>query len=814
MENKFIIEGYRFHAKDRRKLLIRGWFPKGEETKHKLQVFLGTEKVQCILERHLNIGIALQDSDRENPKYIYSLWVDLPEEIDESVSLIVMDYLEGQKKEVYRIAGKKLLKKKRMLDKYIDGGKIKENGFMIRGWAITLTGELEVKCYDSQDNLLPVKIKRKTRQDVYNQYPECNQSDIYGFDLSYYGKVPSKVKVHLSDGKRVAEYSVILKASHVKKGVQKIKEYSEKSYRYYQRFGISDTVKRTIEKLERKELTSYDYWRKAHIPTRHDLKKQREEKLKVTPQISIVVPLYKTPIPFLKDMIKSVKQQTYKNWELCLSDGSGENSPLEDFLRKCEQKDYRIKVIRNNEPLRIADNTNQALEQASGDWIAFMDHDDLLTPDALFECVKAINEDPDIDMIYTDEDKISMDGKEFFEPNFKSDFNIDMLRATNYFCHLTMVKKELYNLAGQLNGEFDGAQDYDFVLRCVEHAGKIKHIPKVLYHWRAHKDSTAENPESKRYAFEAGERAVQAHYNRVGIPAKVESTKYMGFYRSRYEISGNPLVSIIIPNKDHIDDLEKCISSIENKASYTNVEYIIVENNSEKEETFKYYEELKNRNSKVKVVVWDKEFNYSSINNFGVSCSSGEYYLFLNNDTEIINENCIEELLGYCQRPDVGAVGARLYYPDKTIQHAGVIIGLRGVAGHAFAGDDENSPGYFGRIIIAQDYNAVTAACVMVKKEAFERVEGFDPRLAVAFNDIDFCLKLRKSGYLIVYNPYAELFHYESKSRGMEDTEEKVRRFNQEIETFHEKWYDILEKGDPYYNPNLTLMLPNFSLRM
>lgn len=814
MENKFIVEGYRFHAKDRGKLLITGWVPKGEEKKHELQVRLGDEKIHFTLERHLNIGIALQDSEKENPKYIYSLWVDIPDQFDGAASLIVMDCIDGQKKEVYKIAGKKILKKRRMLDKYIDGGRIKENGFMIRGWAITVTGDLKIQCYDSRNNFLPVKITRKSRQDVYNQYPECSESDIYGFDLSYCGKIPSKVIVHLSDGKREAKYSVILKASYVKKGVQKIKEYSEKSYRYYQRFGMSDTIKRTIEKLGQKELTSYDYWRKAHIPTRYDLKRQKEEKFRISPRISIVVPLYKTPIPFLKDMIRSVEQQTYKNWELCLSDGSGEDSPLEEILKKYEEKDYRIKVIRNKKPLQISDNTNKALEKASGDWIAFMDHDDLLAPDALFECVKIINEDSDVDMIYTDEDKISMDGKEFFQPNFKSDFNIDMLRATNYFCHLTMVKKELYCLAGNLNSEYDGAQDYDFVLRCVEHAGKIKHIPKVLYHWRAHKDSTAENPESKRYAFEAGARAIQAHYDRVGIMAKVESTKYMGFYRSRYQINESPLVSVIIPNKDHIDDLEKCISSIENRASYRNIEYIIIENNSEKKETFKYYEELKNRNSKVKVVVWDDEFNYSSINNYGVSFANGEYYLFLNNDTEIINDNCIEELLGYCQRLDVGAVGARLYYPDKTIQHAGVVIGLQGVAGHAFAGDDENSPGYFGRIIIAQDYSAVTAACVMVKKEAFEKVEGFDPRLAVAFNDIDFCLKLRKAGYLIVYNPYAELFHYESKSRGLEDTEEKVRRFNQEITTFHEKWYDVLEKGDPYYNPNLTLMLPNFGLRM
>ena len=435
-----------------------------------------------------------------------------------------------------------------------------------------------------------------------------------------------------------------------------------------------------------------------------------------------------------------------------------------------------------------------------------MDHDDLLTPDALYECVKLINKTPDSDMIYTDEDKISMDGSDFFQPHFKSDFNIDMLRGTNYFCHFTTVRKDLYEKAGMLNGAFDGAQDYDFVLRCVEHAQHVMHIPKVLYHWRAHKDSTAENPESKLYAFGAGARAVQAHYDRIGIHAKVESTKYLGIYRSKYQVAEKPLISIIIPNKDHTDDLDKCIHSIEEKSTYKNIEYIIVENNSENKETFEYYDQLQKENPKVKVVTWDKEFNYSAINNYGVSFAQGDYYLFLNNDTEIINEDCLEELMGYCQRTDVGIVGARLFYEDGTIQHAGVIIGLQGVAGHAFAGQAHESPGYFGRAMIAHDLNAVTAACMLVKKEAFEAAGGFDPELAVAFNDIDFCLQIRKAGYLVVYNPYAELYHYESKSRGIEDSEKKVK-------TFHEKWFDILEKGDPYNNPNLTLTENNFDLR-
>jgi len=458
--------------------------------------------------------------------------------------------------------------------------------------------------------------------------------------------------------------------------------------------------------------------------------------------------------------------------------------------------------------------TNEALKICTGDFIAFGDHDDLFAPNALYECVKEINRDRSVDMIYTDEDKITMDGKEHFQPHFKSDFNIDMLRSMNYICHLLVVKRSLYEKVGFLKHEFDGAQDYDFVLRCVENTEHISHIPMILYHWRAHKESTAENPESKRYAFEAGKRAVEAHYQRVGIQAEVEMGELLGIYRTKYHLDTEPLVSIIIPTKDHIEDLDKCIQSIEKRATYKNIEYIIIENNSEKEETFEYYEKLKKENPRVKLVVWEKEFNYSRINNFGVQYARGEYLLFLNNDTEIINENVIEEMLGYCMRDDVGIVGARLYYEDDTVQHAGVVVGLGGVAGHAFVGAAKDDPGYFRRIFVAQDYSAVTAACLMSKRKVFDKVKGFEETLAVAFNDIDFCMKVRKAGYLIVYNPYVELHHYESKSRGLEDTEEKIARFQGEIEIFQERWKEFLEEGDPYYSPNLTLDKNDFSLRV
>ena len=410
---------------------------------------------------------------------------------------------------------------------------------------------------------------------------------------------------------------------------------------------------------------------------------------------------------------------------------------------------------------------------------------------------------------------MTMNGRKLFQPHFKPDFNIDLLCTVNYICHLFVAKRELIQKVGMLRSEFDGAQDYDFIFRCTEAAGteKIHHIPKILYHWRCHEGSTAENPESKLYAFQAGQRAVQAHYERLGIPAEITEGEFLGLYRTKFLWTEKPLISILIPNKDHIDDLKRCIDSIEEKSSYRNYEIIVIENNSDQEETFAYYKELEKENPRVKVVYWDGIFNYSAINNFGAQYANGEYLLLLNNDTEIINADCLEEMLGYCMREDVGAVGARLYYDDDTIQHAGVVVGFGGIAGHCFVQQPRGFTGYCHRIICAQDYSAVTAACMMVKRKAFEEVDGLSEELQVAFNDIDFCMKLRSAGYLIVYNPYAELYHYESKSRGLEDTPEKVARFNREIATFERRWPEILKNGDPFYNPNLTLRSQDFSLR-
>lgn len=810
MKNEFYVTAYRFHVKDRNTLLIQGVAQEGLDIKKQIKVQFDEKVIEFKVEKIEKEGLRRVNQGAADSEEQWMIEMKLPSDWREGKEIVLEDQNE---KKVFVLSVKKMEKRASKFEYYIDGGNVLKTGFQILGWYIS-EQPVKIKVYDQNGKLLSTEVKERKRNDVKAQYPECSEAEIHGFILKSKDKVPKKVKIHLENDEKSSAYELILKPSKIKKEIQKIKKGSQKILVYYQQFGVKQTLKRAGEKLLKKDSITYKAWLLKNQPSERILENQKRHHFVYEPKISIIVPLYKTPEKYLDEMIESVKSQTYGNWELCLSDGSGKNSPIKEKLCQYEKKDARIKVVYNEKQLHISDNTNEALKICTGDFIAFGDHDDLFAPNALYECVKEINRDRSVDMIYTDEDKITMDGKEHFQPHFKSDFNIDMLRSMNYICHLLVVKRSLYEKVGFLKHEFDGAQDYDFVLRCVENTEHISHIPMILYHWRAHKESTAENPESKRYAFEAGKRAVEAHYQRVGIQAEVEMGELLGIYRTKYHLDTEPLVSIIIPTKDHIEDLDKCIQSIEKRATYKNIEYIIIENNSEKEETFEYYEKLKKENPRVKLVVWEKEFNYSRINNFGVQYASGEYLLFLNNDTEIINENVIEEMLGYCMRDDVGIVGARLYYEDDTVQHAGVVVGLGGVAGHAFVGAAKDDPGYFRRIFVAQDYSAVTAACLMSKRKVFDEVKGFEETLAVAFNDIDFCMKVRKAGYLIVYNPYVELHHYESKSRGLEDTEEKIERFQGEIEIFQERWKEFLEEGDPYYSPNLTLDKNDFSLRV
>lgn len=687
-----------------------------------------------------------------------------------------------------------------------------------------------------------------------------------------------------------------------------------KGIRYMKHYGFREFVIRLQEKMEA-EHVPYEPWYERHAATKEALNRQKKTSAgwKDAPVISIVVPLYRTKETFLREMIASVQAQSYEKWQLCLADASGEDSAetrdIERIVRECAGADARICYGRLPENRGIAENTNMAARMATGAWIAFMDHDDLLAPDALYEAVSLMRRGPvrhtpvetagglydasetgagrgakpgltpgaaGYEMIYTDEDKVDMDNATHFQPHLKPDFNVDLLRSNNYITHFVLVTRDLFDRVGGLRSEYDGAQDYDFVLRCAEQASAVGHVPRILYHWRCHKDSTSENPFSKQYAVDAGKRAIEAHLARLGTAGEVTCRKDMGFYAVRYACSEKPLISIVIPTKDEVETLKQCLATIE-KSTYANYEVILVENNS-RPETFAYYQELAPQiiaedaaetagqkvepaktagekaqpgetggrkvqpgekaqpdasdkdvcsiarmegtlpgGQRICVAVWKEGFHYSKLNNFGVSFAKGEYLLLLNNDIGIISADWLEVMLGTCLRREVGVVGAKLYYPDDTIQHAGIVVGIggnaRGIGQNMFAGEKRERSGYLHKASIAMDYSAVTAACMMVKRSVYERVGGFTEELAVAFNDVDFCLKVRSLGYLVVYQPAAEAYHYESKSRGSEDSPEKVARFQREIEYMRSHWIGILKNGDPYYNPNFSAVYPNYSLR-
>lgn len=578
-------------------------------------------------------------------------------------------------------------------------------------------------------------------------------------------------------------------------------------------------AKLDYKKIERKAMARYGT---ESFPDEARAKEERETVFDRMIKISILVPLYNTPEPFLRDMITSVLNQTYQNWELCLADGSdAEHGEVGRICREYLEKDSRIvyqKLLKNE---GISGNTNECLKLATGEYIGLFDHDDILHPSTLYEYVKAVNEQ-DADYIYCDETTFKNgDINKMLTMHFKPDYAVDNLRANNYICHFSVFAKRLLEGEELFRSRFDGSQDHDMILRMTDRAKHIVHIPKLLYYWRCHEGSVASGIDAKPYVVAAAKGAVADHLRRHGFTHfQITSTKaFETIFKIRYEIIGDPMISIVIPNKDHAADLKRCITSILEKSTYENYEIVIVENGSETKEIFEYYTSLKEYDN-IRVVTYEKPegqngFNYSAVNNFGVKQTKGDYILLLNNDTEVITVNWMEELLMYAQREDVGAAGAKLYYGNKTIQHAGVVLqlGAHRTAGHSHYGQSRENLGYMGRLCYAQNVSAVTGACLLVKKSLFEEVGGLDESFAISLNDVDFCLKLREKGLLNVFTPFAELYHYESVSRGLDDSGEKAERYNRESAHFREKWKTVLEKGDPYYNPNFSLDRSDFALK-
>ena len=559
----------------------------------------------------------------------------------------------------------------------------------------------------------------------------------------------------------------------------------------------------------------HDGWRhRADIPLRRTLKAQRAARLQ-GPCVSIVVPVYNTPLPFFKQMVQSVRRQTYTNWQLVLVDASDAAHPAPGALaQKLAAQDGRI-LYQKIENGGIAANTTAGFAAATGAYLALLDHDDVLYPNALFACVQTI-QTTGADFVYSDEIVLSADLKQLGGYHFKPDFAPDYLRGVNFITHLAVFSRPLLDAAGAYeSSEYDGAQDHDLFLRLTEKARKIEHIKQVLYIWRGHAGSTAAGMEAKPYAVEAGVRAIDAQLARLGLPGKAMPVPGApGAFQVRYELTGRPLVSVLIPNKDHTADLDRCLTSLYQNAGYDNFEVLVIENNSTDPATEAYYQTLPGRFARCRVVRYQGPFNFSAINNFGAQFAKGEHLLLLNNDIEILSGDFLRELLSYSQRPDVGAVGAKLYYPDDTIQHAGVLMGINGSAGHSHKSYPRTAVGDLYRLVTTQNYMAVTGACLMTKASLYHAAGGLDEeQFAVAYNDVDYCLKLWGQGLLNVYTPRAEAYHYESKSRGLDTLSENAQRYEREKANFYAKYKQYIDNYDPYYNPHFNNLFENFGLK-
>jgi len=584
-------------------------------------------------------------------------------------------------------------------------------------------------------------------------------------------------------------------------------------------YGIKYTLTKIFNYLTNGKINfinnnKYKLWIKLNEPGIKELKKLQEtiNNFSYKPLISIIMPVFNVEKKWLEKAILSVQNQIYSNWELCIADDASTRMHIKETLIYWKNKDNRIKIkfLKENKGISIA--SNEALSLANGEFVGFLDHDDELAPVTLFEVVKLLNKHPDADIIYSDEDKINERGKRS-DPYFKPDWSPELILSNMYTCHFSVYRKKIIDKIGGFREGFEGAQDYDLILRISELTNKIYHIPKILYHWRMLTGSTAYNPDSKRYAFKNGLKAIEDAIRRRKENAWVEDVKeYPGSYRIHYNIKRNDLISIIILTKDNAKILNNCLSSIFNKTTYQNYEIIIIDNGSQEDKTFKtfYYWQKK---EKVKIETLKIDFNYSKLNNYGVDHSNGSILLFLNNDIEVISNNWLEEMLGFAQRHWIGAVGAKLLYLNNKIQHAGIILGIGGVAGHSHKYFHFESPGYYGRLINISNYSAVTGACLMVRRNIFQEVNGFDENLPIAFNDVDLCLKIRQKGYYNVVLPHVLLYHHESLSRGYENTPQKYNRFQKEINYMKNKWGQLLN-NDPFYNPNLTLTKEDFSIKL
>ncbi len=690
---------------------------------------------------------------------------------------------------------------KRGIRSYIDEFSYNEETktYQVKGWAFSYEKEpITFSILNAAGKEVEFDYKSKGRVDLYSLSMVDEDQIDCGYTIKWKGNAKEK-------------YSFVLKTKNYQNVLSKVPklfkmlsyQHFKNGFRILKKKGFSGVIDRIVHGSS--NWAEYDEWFNATKVTKEELERQRNTEFEFAPMISIIVATFNTKEEYLKEMIDSVRNQSYSNWQLCIGDGST-NDSVEKYVKEHYGDDSRIVFKKLEKNYGISGNMNGALELVTGDYVGLFDHDDLLTPDCLYEFVASMQE-VHHDCVYSDEDKLNDKTKKFEDPHFKPDFSIDLLCSHNYITHFFVVNMDIVRKVGGMRSEYDGSQDHDFIFRCVEQANSVHHVPKILYHWRMHPLSTAMDPESKMYCYTSGKKAIESHFKRIGIDATVEMLPrpLYGMYHCKYTVKDHPLVSILIPNYNHKDLLKGCIESLMNVNTYSNMEIVIVENNSTEQEIFDYYKELEETYSNVKVIYYEGDFNYSKINNYGVKYTHGEYILFLNNDTKVIEPDSIEDMLGVCQREDVGAVGAKLLYEDDTVQHCGVVVGYHGYATAAFSLIDRNDFGYMGRPRVSWDVSAVTAACLMTKREIFDEVGGFDEDFKVACNDVDLCLKIRSLNKWIVEDVFSVWYHYESKSRGLEDTPEKQARFQSEIARFQKKWPEILKNGDPFHNPNFDL---------
>lgn len=694
------------------------------------------------------------------------------------------------------------------------------NNLTITGWALdTITKESPTFTINNENQVSAYNIQRVLREDV-NQIYQTEPAIEAGFVVTLEGIKQKKVlPFHFQSSAHVITVDFPLNKKYplipgTEDKVTRLWIKAKKGFKYMAKNGISHTIQRAkIEKLRNQ--ASYPNWLARNEVLDIEAMTQEIATFHYQPKISIAMPVYNVEEKWLRLCIDSILNQVYTNWELCMADDASTDPNVKKILTEYQQLDERIRVVFREQNGHISEATNSALAIATGEFVALLDNDDELAINAFYEVVKVLNENPELDLIYSDEDKIDMDGNRS-DPAFKPDWSPDLLLGTNYISHLGVYRRSILEEIGGFRKGYEGSQDYDLVLRFTEKTTKerIKHIPKVLYYWRMLPTSTAVDQGSKGYAFEAGLRAVQDALVRRGINGHATHGAANGLYDVYYDIESEKLVSIIIPTKNGYKDVQRCVSSIIEKTTYQNYEIIMADNGSTDPKMHELYAEFEQQlPGRFFVESIDIPFNFSTINNRAAKKAHGEYLLFLNNDTEVITENWLTLMVSFAQQERIGCVGAKLLYPNNTVQHAGVILGLGGVAGHGHYGYPHGDLGYFGRLAINVNYSAVTAACLLMKKADFDAVGGFEEAFTVAFNDVDLCLKVQALGRDNVWLHEAELYHFESQTRGYDDKGKKKKRFEQEKVMMEEKWGPLIE-NDPFYNPNLTRDIPNFSLRI